>query len=56
MCVCVGGGGGCQGKYACFYTSEYIKTTRDKIKNNQMDLIKQGINKNANATIFYIQG
>ncbi len=40
------------------YTSEYIKTTRDKIKTNQMDLIKlkQGINKNANHTIFYIQG
>ena len=28
------------GKHACFYTSEYIKTTRDKIKTNQMDLIK----------------
>ena len=27
-------------KHACFYTSEYIKTTRDKIKTNQMDLIK----------------
>ena len=34
--VCVGGGGGGgRGKYACFYTSEYIKTTRDKIKTNQ---------------------
>ena len=32
--------GGGQGKHACFYTSEYIKTTRDKIKTNQMDLIK----------------
>ncbi len=30
----VGGGG--RGKHACFYTSKYIKTTRD----NQMDLIK----------------
>ncbi len=28
------------GKHACFYTSEYIKTTRDKIKTNQMDLMK----------------
>ncbi len=28
------------GKHACFYTNEYIKTTRDKIKTNQMDLIK----------------
>ncbi len=27
-------------KHACFYTSEYIKTTCDKIKTNQMDLIK----------------
>ncbi len=27
-------------KHACFYTSEYIKTTRDKIKTNQMDLIE----------------
>ena len=25
-------------KHACFYTSEYIKITRDKIKTNQMDL------------------
>ena len=31
---------GGRGKHACFYTSEYIKTTRDKIKTNQMDLIK----------------
>ena len=30
---------GVGGKHACFYTSEYIKTTRDKIKTNQMDLI-----------------
>ncbi len=29
-----------RGKHACFYTSEYIKTTRDKIETNQMDLIK----------------
>ncbi len=28
------------GKHECFYTSEYIKTTRDKIETNQMDLIK----------------
>ncbi len=36
--ISVGG----RGKHACFYTSEYIKTTRDKIKINQMhmDLIK----------------
>ena len=34
--ISVGG----RGKHACFYTSEYIKTTRDKIKTNQMDLIK----------------
>ncbi len=34
--ISVGG----RGKYACFYISEYIKTTRDKIKTNQMDLIK----------------
>ena len=27
-------------KHTCFYTSEYIKTTCDKIKSNQMDLIK----------------
>ena len=27
-------------KHACFYRSEYIKITRDKIKTNQMDLIK----------------
>ena len=33
-------GGGGRGKHACLYTSEYIKTTRDKIKTNQMDLIK----------------
>ncbi len=33
-------GRGGWGKHACFYTSEYIKTTRDKIKTNQMDLIK----------------
>ncbi len=52
-----GGGGGGGGKHACFYTSEYIKTTRDKIKTKQMDLIKtRNINKNANHTIFYIQG
>ncbi len=31
---------GGRGKHTCFYTSEYIKTTRDKIKTNQMDLIK----------------
>ncbi len=31
---------GGRGKHACFYTMEYIKTTRDKIKTNQMDLIK----------------
>ncbi len=31
---------GGRGKHECFYTSEYIKTTRDKIKTNQMDLIK----------------
>ncbi len=31
---------GGRGKHACFYTSEYIKTTRDKIKTNEMDLIK----------------
>ena len=37
--ISVGGG---RGKHACFYTSEYIKTTRDKIKTNQMDLIKTG--------------
>ena len=30
---------GGRGKHACFYTSEYIKTTRGKVKNNQMDLI-----------------
>ncbi len=29
-----------RGKHACFYISEYIKTTRDKIKTNQMGLIK----------------
>ncbi len=34
--ISVGG----RGKHACFYISEYIKTTRDKIKTNQMDLIK----------------
>ena len=34
--ISVGG----RGKHACFYTSEYTKTTRDKIKTNQMDLIK----------------
>ena len=39
---------GGQGKHACFYTSEYIRTTHDKIKTNKMDLIKQAINKNAN--------
>ncbi len=34
-----GGGGGVVDEiHACFYTSEYIKTTRDKIKTNQMDL------------------
>ena len=38
--ISVGGGGGGRGKHACFYISEYIKTTRDKIKTNQMDLIK----------------
>ncbi len=27
-------------KHTCFYTSEYIKTACDKIKTNQMDLIK----------------
>ena len=33
VCVCVcGGGGGGRGKHACFYTSEYIKTTREKVK------------------------
>ncbi len=31
-----GGGEEGRGKHACFYTSEYIKTTRDKIK-NQLD-------------------
>ena len=31
---------GGRGKHACFCTSEYIKTTRDKIKTNEMDLIK----------------
>ncbi len=31
--ISVGG----RGKHACFYISEYIKTTRDKIKTNQMD-------------------
>ncbi len=34
--ISVGG----RGKHVCFYTSEYTKTTRDKIKTNQMDLIK----------------
>ncbi len=34
--ISVGG----RGKHACFYISEYIKTTRDKMKTNQMDLIK----------------
>ena len=34
--ISVGG----RGKHACFYTRGYIKTTRDKIKTNQMDLIK----------------
>ena len=34
--ISVGG----RGKHACFYTSEYIKTTREKIKTNPMDLIK----------------
>ena len=34
--ISVGG----RGKHACFYTSEYIKTARDKINTNQMDLIK----------------
>ena len=29
-----GGGGGGWGKHACFFTSEYIKTTRGKIKKN----------------------
>ncbi len=36
--------GGSRGKHACFCISEYIKppikTTRDKIKTNQMDLMK----------------
>ncbi len=35
--ISVGG----RGKNACFYTNEYINTTRDKIKTNQMDLIKE---------------
>ena len=34
--ISVGG----RGKHECFYTSEYIKTTHDKIKTNQMDFIK----------------
>ncbi len=39
--ISVGGGGGGVGESTRgFYTSEYIKTTRDKIKTNQMDLIK----------------
>ena len=42
-----GGGGG--EKHACFY-----KTTREKIKTNQMDL-KRRNKQNANHTIFYIQ-
>ena len=34
-----GGGGRGRGKHACFYTSEYSKRTRDKIKTNQMVLV-----------------
>ena len=33
--ISVGG----RGKHTCFYTSEYSKTTRDKIKTNQMVLV-----------------
>ena len=38
--VCGGGGGGGRGKHACFYAIDYTKTTPDKIKTNQIDLIK----------------
>ncbi len=49
-----GGGGGGGGEHVCFYASEYIKTTRDKIKTNQMDLTKTRNKQKMQIILYFI--